>query len=123
MRRLLFDANLSPRTAEYIRAKFGFDVDHLARRGLAYLNDEQIVGLATAESRIVVTEDLDFGRLYYHFKRATIGIIVLRVRPQSADAANAALDRLFSDPTTIDRPLERAIVVIDNRRVRIVTEP
>jgi hypothetical protein len=123
MRRLLLDANVSPQTSGFLRAEFGFDAVDLTSLGLTHLDDTEVIDLARSEQRIVVTEDLDFGRLYYHYNHGGIGVIVWRVRPQSAVAANRALKRFFSDPATRSLPLERAIVVIDNRRIRVITEP
>jgi hypothetical protein len=75
------------------------------------------------EGRIVITEDLDFGKLYYHFERGQVGIIVLRLRVQSAAAVNQVVGRFFADPTTAGISLERSLVVIDDSRVRVSSEP
>lgn len=91
--------------------------------GLSHLDDAEVIEFAHREGRIVITEDLDFGKLYYHYQRARVGIIVLRLRVQSAASANRALRRFFGDPSTADIPLEHSLVVIDDTRIRITSEP
>lgn len=63
--RLLLDANLSPQTATMLRERFGYDVVDLMSLGLERLADDDVIDLAIRDSRIVVTEDLEFGQLYF----------------------------------------------------------
>lgn len=119
MTSLLLDANLSPATAVFLRT-LGFDVSDLISRGLANLSDQEIVALAKREERIIVTFDLDFGEIYYRAQRGQIGVIILRLEDQTKRTVNAVLDTFFSSISPrID--LDRTLVVIDERRVRINT--
>jgi predicted nuclease of predicted toxin-antitoxin system len=121
--RFLLDANLSPRNSAYLAATFGFDAIDLMSLGLTHLDDTEVIEMAKREGRIIITEDLDFGKLYYRYERGRVGIIVLRLRVQSAAAVNRVLGRFFADPVTASIPLDRSIVVIDDARVRVTTEP
>jgi predicted nuclease of predicted toxin-antitoxin system len=121
--RFLLDANLSPRNSEFLRTTFGFDAVDLMSLGLNHLRDTEVVELAKLEGRVLITEDLGFGKLYYRYERGRVGIILLRVKVQSAAAANRLLGRFFNDPTTASIPLERSFVTIDEARVRVTTEP
>lgn len=123
MKRFLLDANLSPRTATFLIDTFGFDVVALMSLGPAHLDDEQVIEPAKREQRIVITFDLGFGRLYYRYERGGVGIIVLRLAHQSVVAVNRVLGRFFADPTSATLALERSLVVIDDARVRVTTEP
>lgn len=123
MRRFLLDANLSPRNTAYLRETFGFDAVDLMSLGLAHLEDTEVVEMAKRDGRIVITEDLDFGNLYYRYEHGRVGMIVLRLRVQSAAAVNRVLGRFFTDPATAAIPLERSVVVIDDARVRVTSEP
>lgn len=104
-------------------ATFGFDTIDLMSLGLTHLADTEVIEMAKREGRIVVTEDLDFGKLYHRYERGRVGIIVLRLRVQSAAAVNRVLGRFFADPATAAIPLERSLVVIDEARVRVTSEP
>ena len=61
MYKLLFDANLSPQTAQCIREDFGYDVKSLIETGQGSLLDPEVVELAQEEARVIGTLDLDFG--------------------------------------------------------------
>jgi predicted nuclease of predicted toxin-antitoxin system len=63
--RLLLDANLSPETREHLVARHGLDVVDLITRRQAGLSDADVVALAKAEGRVIVTFDLDFGEIYH----------------------------------------------------------
>ena len=60
--KFLLDMGLGHSTVLFLR-KQGYDVVHLREQGLQRLPDEQIVNKAVQEERIILTHDLDFGRL------------------------------------------------------------
>jgi predicted nuclease of predicted toxin-antitoxin system len=60
--RLLIDQILAARVAARLRDA-GHDVVHVAERGMAAADDDQVLGLAVAEARVLVSEDTDFGAL------------------------------------------------------------
>lgn len=123
MKRFLLDANLSPRNSEFLRDTFGFDAIDLITLGLTQLSDREVAEMAIREERIVITEDLDFGKLYHHYERAQFGVIVIRLRTQSSSAVNRVLNRFFSDPRNEKIPLDRSVVILDEWRVRVSSEP
>src|SRR5680860_707285 len=106
MTRLLLDAYLSPRTASFLIEIFAFDSVALISLGLAHLDDFQVIELVKRERRVLITFDLDFGKLFHHYERGQVGIIVLRLEHQSVSSANYALERFFSDPGTATIALE-----------------
>lgn len=94
--RLLFDVGVG-RRAEEAAAALGHDV--IAVRELdPAMPDEEILGLAAAEHRVVVTMDQDFGALVYLDGRPVpAGILLLRLDDASglakADAVTAVLSQ------------------------------
>lgn len=123
MTRILLDANLSPRTAQFLAERFKFDVVALSTLGLSHLDDFEVIAQARMDSRIVVTFDVDFGRLFHRYERGQGGIIVLRLADQSVASVNRALERLFIDPVVDAITLERSLVIVDESRIRVITEP
>ncbi len=118
----MLDANLSPETAAYLRATFGFDVVDLLTLGQSHLTDREIVAMAKRDSRVVITFDLDFGKIYHRWERGQIGAIVLRLEDQTVESVNLVLGRFFANvATTVS--LERSLIVVDESRVRITSEP
>ena len=81
-----------------MRDAFGFDAINLMSLCLSHLKDTEVIELARRDGRVVITEDLDVGKLYYRYEHGRIGIIVHRPRVQSAAAVNRVLeypDRAF----------------------------
>jgi predicted nuclease of predicted toxin-antitoxin system len=60
--RFLADMGLAHSTVAFLRAQ-GHDAVHLRDQGLQRLEDVEIVQKARAEGRVVLTHDLDFGRI------------------------------------------------------------
>ena len=60
--RFLADAGVSPRTVEFLSG-LGHDAVHVRTLGLQRSPDIELVNQARADSRIVLTFDLDFGEI------------------------------------------------------------
>ena len=60
--RFVLDMGLARRTAEFLRTK-EHDATHLRDQGLQRLSDVSIVEKALVERRVILTHDLDFGRI------------------------------------------------------------
>jgi predicted nuclease of predicted toxin-antitoxin system len=60
--KLLLDMGLPRRSAQLLRDS-GHDAVHLGERGLGRLPDDQVIAVADAEDRVVVTLDADFSAL------------------------------------------------------------
>jgi predicted nuclease of predicted toxin-antitoxin system len=119
----LLDANLSPETSAFLRTAFRFDVVDLASLGLAHLEDPDVVEYARQTNRVIVTFDHDIPERYHRELPGQFGVILLRLEVQTVAAVNRVLERFFADPANASIPLERSIVVIDEARVRVTTEP
>ena len=119
MAKFLLDANLSPKTRQYLREKFNFDIIDLITENKQGLTDEKVIKLAKKEKRVIITFDLDFGEIYYFSERGSVGIIVLRIQNQTVEFVNKVLFRFFKkEAKNID--LEKSLVVIDDTKVRII---
>jgi predicted nuclease of predicted toxin-antitoxin system len=106
----------SQRTADFLRDA-NHDVVHLRDRGLQRLPDEQIVLLAQAEERAIVTFDLDFSRIIALNRLATPSIIVFRLEKYSTAQINALMTDLISK---FEQQLSAgAVVVVEESRVRV----
>jgi predicted nuclease of predicted toxin-antitoxin system len=79
------DENLGSRTAEII-AESGHDVATVAQEKLSGTSDERLLAICIAESRCLITLDLDFADVLRFPPRNTPGIAVLRL-PRVASLA------------------------------------
>ncbi len=60
--KFLLDMGLAQSTARFLR-RHGHDALHLRDQGLQKLEDEVIIQKARAEGSVILTHDLDFGRI------------------------------------------------------------
>ena len=96
MTKFLLDANLSPKTAKYLR-NLGYDAISVSEKGMGTLTDLEIVEFAKKSKRVIITFDLDFGEIYHFRESSKIGIIVLRLENQTPENVNLVLERLLSE--------------------------
>jgi predicted nuclease of predicted toxin-antitoxin system len=90
---LLFDENLSARSADYARVTLGIDVLDAWDAGLAGKPDSEVRQFAIQSDRILVTLDADFGSLIRFSPRGTPGVIWLRPRPPTEVNIRAILSK------------------------------
>ena len=89
--RFLLDENAESRIGRALQA-LGHDVKTIARDYPASLPDRQILALAVAEDRILVTNDRDFGDLIFRQGQSHRGVIYVRLPLDST--ANEKIARL-----------------------------
>jgi predicted nuclease of predicted toxin-antitoxin system len=119
----LLDANLSPETAAFLRATFGYDVVDLASLGLAHLEDPNVVEYARRRNRVIITFDLDIAEIHHRGQHGRFGVILLRLGVQTVVVVYLVLESFFAATAQESNPLERSVVVIDEARGQVTTEP
>lgn len=77
--RFLADMGVSIRVVDWL-VSMGHNATHLREESLFALPDDQIFAKAIAESRIILTFDLDFGEIAARYQKQNTGVIVFRVR-------------------------------------------
>jgi predicted nuclease of predicted toxin-antitoxin system len=114
--KILLDRGVSPRTAVFLR-DLGHDADHIGKRGMPTLADEEIMRLAESEGRVVVTFDLDFTRILALQRRTQPSVVLIRLQQFTTAGINRLLDNLLT--TYADKLQAGAILVVDPYRVRV----
>ena len=92
--RFLLDMGLAQSTAPYLRSH-GHDAVHLREQGLQCLADQEIVLKAQAETRIIVTHDLDFARIVALAGARSPSVITFRLGDMRPNRVNLVLDRVL----------------------------
>jgi predicted nuclease of predicted toxin-antitoxin system len=91
--RFLLDENADIRIVGYLRG-LGHDVTTMTNYGAP---DEDVIALAHAEHRILITNDRDFGELVIRQHQLHSGVILFRLRSVTLAAKIAALDRVLNE--------------------------
>jgi predicted nuclease of predicted toxin-antitoxin system len=113
--KFLADVNVERPIVQFLTAQ-GYDVKWIADYNSA-LCDEDLINLANAEKRILVTNDKDFGELVFLQKRIPAGVILFRVKGQRVDDKITVLRELMQ---RYRHRLLTHFVVLTERKIRII---
>jgi predicted nuclease of predicted toxin-antitoxin system len=115
--KFLIDQNRSPRLAALLR-EHGHDAVHTLELGLERAEDDELLSLAAAEGRVIVSGDTDFGALLALLSRRSPSVTLFRSRNTltAEDQAAIILDHLGDlEPDLI----AGAVVVVSDDRLRV----
>lgn len=115
--RFLVDENLSPRIAELL-SEAGHDAAHVREAGAAGSSDSEVMRIAQAQDRVVISADTDFGALIAQAKAMKPSVVLVREvaglrPPELASLLLAHLELLRAD---LDAG---AIAVFTRRGIRV----
>jgi predicted nuclease of predicted toxin-antitoxin system len=114
--RLLADMGVSLRVVDWLRAQ-RHNVVHLRELGLHRLADADIFDKATAEGRVILTFDLDFGEIVALSHGSRTSVVLFRLRNARTENVISRLDRVLADSSDA---LERgAVVIVEDGRHRV----
>ncbi len=113
---LLSDENLDPVVITHLR-QVGFDVLDVVESGMQCAADVDLLRLATAQGREVVTHDADFGNLAIHQNEPVVGMFF--PRPGHIDAAFTVetIQAVLSTDPDVTPPF----ILVAKRTVKTVT--
>lgn len=111
--RFVVDECTGPAVARVLRQQ-GYDVFSVYEQARG-IDDDEVIARALAEQRILVTNDKDFGEKVYRDKKLHSGIVLLRLRDQSAASKIAAVRGLLEFHS---HRIEGAFVIVTDKRVR-----
>ena len=93
--RFLADMGISPKTVLFLQY-LEHDAVHLHEQALDRLQDSEILDKARAESRVILTHDLDFGELVAASRERLPSVVVFRLRNMDPARVNQYLDRIIN---------------------------
>ena len=112
--KFLIDVCADSRTLRAALAELGHDVLS-AREGFGDASDEELLELARKESRVLITEDKDFGELVFLWGLPHAGIV--RLVEMTPNERAVAMRMLIERHAEAMR--EGAIIVVTEKRVRV----
>jgi predicted nuclease of predicted toxin-antitoxin system len=116
--RFLADESCDFRVVRTLRAA-GHDVTAVLEESPG-AEDEAVIALARREERVLITEDRDFGQLFYAATRPTCGVVLLRF---PSNARNSMLKAVTDLVEERGAALADRFVVAEPGRVRIGRQP
>ena len=114
--RVIADMCMDVRVASWLNSQ-GHDATHLREEGLQRLPNGEIFDKAIAESRVVVTFDLDFGEIVALAKGRKAGVILFRLRNTRTSFVIQRLSDVISE--CVDALTRGAIVIVEETRHRV----
>lgn len=105
--RFLADMGISPKAVAFLRG-LAHDAVHLHALGLDRLPDSDILELARAENRVLLTHGLDFAELIAAGGETLPSVIMFRLRRMQPDSVN---DHMQSIIIQHQESLERGAIV------------
>lgn len=116
MNKFILDENLS-RSTKNLLISLGCDVKDVFDLKMAGCADTDILRRAALESRVVITQDLDFGNLLNYPVYYT-GVIILRLKDQSPVSVNKTLKSFLAEVSSAVLAKSLCIVSEDRYRIR-----
>lgn len=119
--KFLIDQNLSPLVATGL-SEAGHDAIHVSGLGMERADDSAVLDRASAEGRVIVSADIDFGTLLAVSGADRPSVVLIR---RSADRrAIRLVELLLANLADVEEALgEGAIVALDANRIRIRALP
>lgn len=116
--RFVADENVSHRVVERLRAD-GHDVMLIAGK-LSGMSDTDVLKLAEAETRVLITEDQDFGRLIFRQQLGVQGVVLLELDRLST---HAEADRVAQVVSAYGHRFLNNLCVVEPTRFRVRPMP
>ena len=114
--KFLLDMGLAQSTARFLR-RHGHDALHLRDQGLQKLEDEVIIQKARAEGSVILTHDLDFGRIMALSGQHIPSVITFRLSNMRPPSVNRQLsDVLLRFSEYLDAG---ALISVTDRGIRV----
>jgi predicted nuclease of predicted toxin-antitoxin system len=114
--KFLLDMGIARSTADYLR-NHGHNAVHLREVGLQRLSDHDIIHKARTEGRVILTHDLDFGRIIALSQSHLPSVITFRLNNMQPSQVNRYLAQTLA---RFNEHLEMgALVSVNERAIRV----
>ena len=114
--RLFVDECVYAVTTQTLRS-WGYDVVTAQEAGLDNHPDEDLLGFAVSEERILVSIDMDFSNVRHYVPTESRGIIILKIRPSVIQQVHDVLKRFLESRK--EEEIRHTLVIIDRNKVRV----
>jgi predicted nuclease of predicted toxin-antitoxin system len=119
--RFLADAGVAQRVVEWLRTR-AHDAIHLREQGLQRLPDQEVFAKATAERRVVLTFDLDYGELVALSVPPSASVVLFRLHDTSTPHVIARLEAVL-EASAAELEQGAVVVLVEQTRHRVRAFP
>jgi predicted nuclease of predicted toxin-antitoxin system len=106
---------VSPKLTSFLKNK-GYDVEHTYEIGLAQSSDKVILDYAVTHNQILLTTDLDFGKLVAIEGTTSPGLIIMRLENPSPETMILHIEKLLNNIS--DKELMETLIIVESYRIR-----
>lgn len=114
--RFLADAGISGKTVDFLRS-LGHDAVHARELLLQRAADRELVDRAIAESRVLLTFDLDFGEILALGVLKQPSVVIFRLADERAESVNRRLEAILLEQS--EALASGALVLVEDARYRV----
>ena len=118
MAKILVDQNIPKRAMDWLKQK-GFEIVTLADANLRGATDKKIAAFAIRNKMAVLTQDVDFAKMYHTLYRRRLAVILVNTKEGTTQSIIQALDKAQSRLNL--KNVQNQLVIITERRIRIVS--
>ncbi len=115
---ILLDQNIPKRVRDWMKQK-GFEIVILADVNLRGASDKKIAEFAVQNNLAVLTQDVDFAKLYRALYRRELTVILVNTKEGTAQSVIQALGKAQLKINLKDT--KNKLVIVTKRRLRIVS--
>ena len=115
---ILLDQNIPKSVRDWMKQR-GFEIAILADVNLRGAPDKKIAEFAMQNNIAILTQDVDFAKLYHTLYRRELTVILVNTKEGTAQSAIQALSK--AQLKTNLKNTKNKLVIITKRRLRIVS--
>ena len=116
--KILIDQNIPKRVMDWLKQK-GFEIVTLADANLRGAADKKIAEFAMQNNLVVLTQDVDFAKMYHTLYRRQLAVILVNTKEGTTQSIIQALDKAQLKLNL--KNVQNQLVIITKRRIRIVS--
>ena len=115
---ILLDQNIPKRVRDWMKQK-GFEIVILADVNLRGAPDKKIAEFAMQNNMAILTQDVDFAKLYHTLYRRELTVILVNTKEGTAQSVIQALNKAQLKINLKDT--KNKLVIVTQRRLRVVS--
>jgi predicted nuclease of predicted toxin-antitoxin system len=116
--KILIDQNIPKRVIDWLSQR-GFEIVTLADVNLKGAPDKKIAVFAVQNNMAVLTQDIDFAKMYHTLYRRKLAVILVSTKEGTAQSIIQTLDKAQLRLNL--KTVQNQLLIITKRRIRIVS--